>query len=526
MENEKVNPSVQTNPESKGPELSRRNFLKLSAASVGAAAVVTGAAAAGVAGYANATDRRTATGWETETGDEEYFDRKPFEVSKPTNRVVGPTRNIEYLSPAQYRRNVLSRFFDVPEGMAFADYLRTVADVNNLEATPFSIINNPDLVKYYQDMLDREGWNFFAEDLRYFLEVLPRRTRILAETEFDLTLAKAYVNGHYYLSGYHLSRISKESDFEGVSETKYDVRDPAEMTRLIKKVGRMYGSPIVRIVELNNDFAYDRCPQESRGYTFGEPLNIPSHWKYGIITTYPLSWETIVASPHAGASQEGYAYVAVTDEKLSTFIKQLGYSARPNDRQHNYEYVLPPLAVLAGVGEQGRLSSCVTPEFGAHVRLGMVVTDLPLVPDKPIDFGLQKFCQNCKICAENCPSGSISFADKPREINGRGYEGWPINTATCSNFWYETPNPTMGCRICVTVCPFTKRSNWIHTAARDVAVRDKTGISASMLTWMERAFYGTHDGEYYKYVDGSREYNVVKEMPWFFKTGDFFVEPS
>jgi reductive dehalogenase len=521
MENE----NTKTAPENR-KTVSRRDFFKFSAATVGAGAVVAGAAAAGVSGYANAIDRSTATGWEMEDGAEEFFDRKPFEVNQPTYRVVGPTRNIEYLSPAQYRKNVYARFFDVPEGMTVADYLRTIVDVDNLEQTPLSIIKDPDLRQYYQDMLDREGWNSFAEDLRYFLEVLPHKAQMVAETSFDLALANYYVIGHYYLSGYHLSRISKESDFEGVNEKKLEVKDPAEMSRLIKKIGRMYGSPIVRIVELNHDFAYDRCPQESRGYKFGEPLNIPEHWKYGIVTTYPLSWEVLGASPHASSSQEGYAYVAVTDEKISTFIKQLGYAARPNDRQHNYEYVLPPLAVLAGVGEQGRLSSCVTPEFGAHVRLGMVVTNLPLQPDKPIDFGLQQFCRKCKICAESCPSGSISFDDHPREINGRGYEGWPINTATCSNYWQETPNPQMGCRICVAVCPFTKKSNWLHTAARDVAIRDKTGITASALTWMERAFYGTHDGEYYNYVDGSHQYNVVKEIPWFFKTADFFNTPS
>jgi epoxyqueuosine reductase QueG len=45
------------------------------------------------------------------------------------------------------------------------------------------------------------------------------------------------------------------------------------------------------------------------------------------------------------------------------------------------------------------MNRMVNPLFGGNVRIGAVLTDLPLAVDKPIDFGLQKFCVKCKKCA-------------------------------------------------------------------------------------------------------------------------------
>ena len=79
--------------------------------------------------------------------------------------------------------------------------------------------------------------------------------------------------------------------------------------------------------------------------------------------------------------------------------------------------------------------------------------------DKPIKFGVEEFCNKCKICAEQCPSGAISFADSPAEQEWgtgsvlRGWEHWYINNGACYNFWRESMGP-MGCRLCVAVCPY------------------------------------------------------------------------
>ena len=70
------------------------------------------------------------------------------------------------------------------------------------------------------------------------------------------------------------------------------------------------------------------------------------------------------------------------------------------------------MAISAGLGELGRTNRLINPIFGGNVRIDGFLTDLPLAPDKPIDFGLQEFCKRCKKCAEACPSGSVSQADE------------------------------------------------------------------------------------------------------------------
>ncbi|TWH56525.1 reductive dehalogenase [Desulfitobacterium sp. LBE] len=501
--------------------MDRREFFKL----VGVAAAATGAASAGITGYLNAIDPAAKTGWEKEAYDPEKgrFDRTPFEIDHMPFNKVGTPKRVEKYADTMLRRTNLSRAFDVPEGMPFEDYLKTAVDVNDLTKTPLSILKDKDLVAFYQGVLDREGWNFFVEDLRYFLEVMPFYKRINMEASFDIALASAYVNAHMYSQGLHVSRVAaKDSDFQGVSEKRYEIKDPKEMSRLIKKIGALFGSPLVRIVKLNPEWSYEHAPGDGRGYKYGEPVDIPEHWQYGIIMGIPLSWETREGAPSFFHTFEGYGNASMHCARMAEFVKKLGYPARENSPHARYEYIMPPHMVAAGIGEQGRLGVVVTPEFGPNFRPSMVVTNMPLEPDKPIDVGIRKFCMNCKICADQCPSGSISF-DGPKEINGRGYDGWQINASTCHNFWMSVPNG--GCRVCLAVCPFSKESNWLHTTARDIAVRDRTGITASTLTWMEKAFYGVNTPEHYHYKEGTRQFDyLVGEKPWFFESKDFLKE--
>jgi epoxyqueuosine reductase QueG len=61
------------------------------------------------------------------------------------------------------------------------------------------------------------------------------------------------------------------------------------------------------------------------------------------------------------------------------------------------------VARLAGLGWIGRNNLLVTPSWGARIRLATVLTDLPLPPGKPLDFG----CGSCRRCLAPCPAGAI-----------------------------------------------------------------------------------------------------------------------
>jgi len=63
----------------------------------------------------------------------------------------------------------------------------------------------------------------------------------------------------------------------------------------------------------------------------------------------------------------------------------LGYTAIPAGHDAASSILL---AIDGGLGQLGRSGLLVTPEYGARVRIAKVRTDMPLIPDKPIDFAL------------------------------------------------------------------------------------------------------------------------------------------
>lgn len=62
----------------------------------------------------------------------------------------------------------------------------------------------------------------------------------------------------------------------------------------------------------------------------------------------------------------------------------------------------------AGLGWRGRNNLLVNPEYGARIRLVTVLTDLPLVVDKPIENG----CGDCRACLEVCPAEALGETAK------------------------------------------------------------------------------------------------------------------
>jgi reductive dehalogenase len=126
----------------------------------------------------------------------------------------------------------------------------------------------------------------------------------------------------------------------------------------------------------------------------------------------------------------------------------------------NYEVITTAVALEAGIGELGRLGLIITPSHGPRVRLAVVTTDLPLVEDGPVHFGVQHFCRICKKCAENCPSQSIERRGKK---NIRGVLKWQSQMESCYRYWRKAGT---GCAVCVAVCPYSKPRSVYHNLMR------------------------------------------------------------
>jgi len=183
-------------------------------------------------------------------------------------------------------------------------------------------------------------------------------------------------------------------------------------------------------------------------------------------------------------SARQYVEAARVALQLGYLIRWLGYPARAHI-DGNYRVVAPLVARDAGLGEIGRMGLLMTPELGPRVRLGVVTTDLPLIPDgRRDDVSAIDFCRTCKKCAENCPSRSIPFGDR-EEINGA--LRWRIDSDSCFRYWNLIGTD---CGRCMAVCPYSHPDNLAHNAVR-WAIRH-SGAARRGALWLDDVFYGRH----------------------------------
>ncbi|MCP4570550.1 MAG: reductive dehalogenase [FCB group bacterium] len=261
--------------------------------------------------------------------------------------------------------------------------------------------------------------------------------------------------------------------------------DTAEATISTKEMTRHLGAAEVGIAALNPAFVYThvgRGPEK-----WGAQIDNKHH--FAIVFALEMDYDYVEQAPRAGITEESareYLQGAMISLALARYIRRLGYPARAHISGSNYQIMLPPVAHDAGLGELGRFGYLISPRYGARVRLGAVTTDLPLLPDSPIKFGVQEFCEICKRCAVNCPSASIPDGAKTK-VNG--VEKWPLEIESCMMYWRAIGTD---CGLCMKVCPFSHPDNFMHNLVR-------SGIKNSAVArWLsvrgEDIFYGRKAG--------------------------------
>jgi len=478
----------------KTDQISRRSLLKVAAL----AGTVTSAGGILLSGIEAGKDPESYTGWESFNPGTQFFDRRPFEFEGPAHVPVGEVRRPGHLTDYVFGR--------------VAAFQR--AYEKNPEWTPGDPVEEldliPEIVEFYKEFPERLEW-----DYRTFKETIPNNRKDRKEFGNYYRLAEAYSSGFTY-HGRNLPGPEgppEESDFSFTIPARGDrpsrsrpigepvpFKSPDLAAEFIKEIAHRFGATLVGITRTNPDFLYSEgwrgCPQD---YDFSK---LPAHWEYSIVIGVPMEWDVVLASPQASTSYDGYDRVSTAAIRLEGALKNLGYPARSHTPMTDYDLIVPPLSIEAGLGEISRPGYCITPEVGNNCRMAVVTTNLPMKTDKPIRFGVADFCKKCKICADQCPSGAISKTDSPDGMILRGYEHWYINNGACYNYWRESMGP-MGCRLCVAVCPYSRKDNWLHEAARQIDSRDPTGVAGSGLLWLQKNFFHQPDAvEYLRPPDG------------------------
>ncbi|MDA7965584.1 reductive dehalogenase [Ruegeria sp.] len=149
-------------------------------------------------------------------------------------------------------------------------------------------------------------------------------------------------------------------------------------------------------------------------------------------------------------SMRAYLRFSLLGGVIAQQIRNLGYKAKAHTVMDG-EVLQPPLLLLSGLGEVSRIGEVIlNPYLGPRLKSGAVTTDMPMAHDKPIDFGLQNFCENCNKCARECPSGAITAGPK---LMFNGYEIWKSDSQKCTTYRVTQPGGAM-CGRCMKTCPW------------------------------------------------------------------------
>ncbi len=245
-------------------------------------------------------------------------------------------------------------------------------------------------------------------------------------------------------------------------------QEPAALTRHIKALAYFLKADLVRTCKVPAAAYYSHDRQ-------GHPIE--ARYDNAIVVVMRKEPHAVRASTGCDwmgdpLSFQAYAHLGLVAETMAGYIRRLGWEASPQygpsfvDR---YSVLLPPLLLASGVGEVSRAGIILNPFLGLGFKAAAILTDMPIVADRPIDFGLQRFCQRCTICAENCPSHAIPAGDK---VLYNGYETWKLDTRRCASYNFTNKKGTM-CNRCVKSCPWTQPPTWPHNLVRAAVMRSR-----------------------------------------------------
>lgn len=143
-----------------------------------------------------------------------------------------------------------------------------------------------------------------------------------------------------------------------------------------------------------------------------------------------------------------YCRAAAAAKRVAGWLRKQGWEAEPVTGPMTGKILMIPPALECGFGELGKHGSLINPEFGSAFRLGAVLTDAPFAVTAKRSFGVDAFCQNCRVCEDACPP----FAITPDKQTVRGETRWYVDFDACIPYFAETS----GCAICIAVCPWSR----------------------------------------------------------------------
>ncbi|MBW2128790.1 MAG: reductive dehalogenase [Deltaproteobacteria bacterium] len=261
---------------------------------------------------------------------------------------------------------------------------------------------------------------------------------------------------------------------------------PERATQIVKEYALHIGADMVGICKVNPNWVYSHRGEifYDRWEDWGKEIDPAALPPFAVVMLTEMDSDHVYGAPHTptvAESARGYSRGAYLSTLLARWFAHMGYRGIAQNTRR-YDIALPPLAVDAGLGEVGRLGYLMAPKFGARVRIFATLTDMPLVPDKPISIGADEFCKRCKKCAESCPSSSIPMEEKTVH---RGALKWKLNEDTCFEYWSKVGTD---CSICMAICPFSRPNTFLHKMVRWFVARSP--VARKVFPAIDNFLYG------------------------------------
>ena len=224
--------------------------------------------------------------------------------------------------------------------------------------------------------------------------------------------------------------------------------DAGENTKALKALSYFLGADLTGICEIPRYAWYSHSDD-------GTPIEM--RHRYAVVMLIDQEFDTMEGASGddwiSGAqSMRGYLRGAEIAGVMGDLLRQSGFSSRSQTNADS-DVLQIPLVLWAGLGELSRIGELVlNPFVGPRFKSVVLTTNMPLEVDKPIDFGLQTFCNGCLKCARECPCDAIPFGDK---VMFNGYEIWKPDVERCARYRVTNLHGS-ACGRCMKTCPINK----------------------------------------------------------------------
>ncbi len=232
------------------------------------------------------------------------------------------------------------------------------------------------------------------------------------------------------------------------AQTEPRYGDAAANARALKSLSYCLGADLTGICEIPR-YAWFSHKED------GRPIE-PYH-RYAVVMLIDQGFDTMEGASgddwiSGTQSMRGYLRGAEIAGVMAAQLRSLGFPARSQTNADS-DVLHIPLILWAGLGELSRIGELVlNPFVGPRFKSVVLTTDLPLEVDRPIDFGLQYFCDNCRKCARECPCDAISWGNS---VMFNGYEMWKLDVERCTRYRLTNARGA-ACGRCMKTCPLNK----------------------------------------------------------------------